>query len=116
MIWVVMPAMLTAVECECPGAPQVAYMDLARVRLQADCGLADVGPAACLAGRLTLLPGMCGTPAQARSGPSSSPWSGCTTEHPCMLSLRDADMHAACKRMLCKPESRLPYLLAPYTT
>lgn len=32
------------------------------------------------------------------------------------VGLRDADMHATCTRMLCKPESSLPYLLAPYST
>lgn len=43
---------------------QVAYLDLARMRLRPECGLLHVGPAACLAGRLTLLPGMMGAPAQ----------------------------------------------------
>ena len=43
---------------------QVAYLDLARMRLQTECGLLHVGPAACLAGRLTLLPGIMGAPAQ----------------------------------------------------
>ena len=46
---------------------QVAYLTLACVQLRAEAGLADVGPAACLAGRLALLPGLFGAPAQARA-------------------------------------------------
>ena len=34
------------------------------MRLRPECGLLHVGPAACLAGRLTLLPGIMGAPAQ----------------------------------------------------
>ena len=43
---------------------QVAYLDLARMRLRPECGLLHAGPAACLAGRLNLLPGIMGAPAQ----------------------------------------------------
>ncbi len=50
------------------GRPQVAYLDLRRMRV-ASAGLADAGPAACLAGRLALLPGLFGTAAQARTAP-----------------------------------------------
>lgn len=42
----------------------MAYLDLSRVQLRPECGLLHVGPAACLAGRLTLLPGIMGAPAQ----------------------------------------------------
>lgn len=45
----------------------MAYLSLACVQLRAEAGLADVGPAACLAGRLALLPGLFGAPAQVRS-------------------------------------------------
>ena len=42
----------------------MAYLDLARVRLRPESGLLHVGPGACLAGRLTMLPGMMDVPAQ----------------------------------------------------
>ena len=48
---------------------QVAYLDLRRMRVRGK-GLGDAGPAACLAGRLALLPGLFGTPSQARALPS----------------------------------------------
>ena len=48
---------------------QVAYLDLRRMRVGARAGLLDAGPAACLAGRMALLPGLFGTPSQARCGP-----------------------------------------------
>jgi hypothetical protein len=49
-------------------APPLAYLDLGGQRLRAGAGVVAPGPAACLAGELALLPGMFGTPAQARGG------------------------------------------------
>lgn len=44
---------------------QVAYLDLRRMRMGVRAGLLDAGPAACLAGRIALLPGLFGTSSQA---------------------------------------------------
>ena len=44
---------------------QVAYLDLRRMRVCARGAHLDAGPAACLAGRIVLLPGLFGTPSQA---------------------------------------------------
>lgn len=43
---------------------RVTYLDLAAAPPKPALGLADIGPAACLAGELTLLPGIMAAPAQ----------------------------------------------------
>lgn len=55
---------------------RVAYLDLAAAPPKPALGLADVGPAACLAGELTLLPGIMAAPAQVLPQPHrcSSLW------------------------------------------
>lgn len=43
---------------------QVAFLDLKRMRVHKETGLEDVGPAACLSGRLQLLRGQFGASSQ----------------------------------------------------
>ncbi len=45
---------------------QVAFLDLERMQLLPQSGLENVGPAACLSGRLQLLRGQFGTMSQVR--------------------------------------------------
>ena len=44
---------------------RVAYLDLKKMDVAAECGLTAVGPHACLAGDLHLVPGQYGTSSQA---------------------------------------------------
>ena len=46
-------------------AHRVAYLDLQKMEIAAECGLSAVGPRACLAGDLHLVPGQFGTSSQA---------------------------------------------------
>ena len=54
----------------------MAYLDLAAAPPKPALGLADIGPAACLAGELTLLPAIMAAPAQVLPQPHrcSSLW------------------------------------------
>jgi hypothetical protein len=68
-----------------PPAARVAYLDLAAAPPRLELGLADVGPAACLAGELSLLPGILASPAQAHTAPGRSWDAACHGRHACML-------------------------------
>jgi len=75
---------------------QVAYLDLRRMRV-ASAGLADAGPAACLAGRLALLPGLFGTAAQACAAPCK-PCVQAMRMRPVVLSSLSSAVCAVCPR------------------
>jgi len=75
------------------GRRQVAYLDLRRMRV-ASAGLADAGPAACLAGRLALLPGLFGTAAQARTTPCKP----CVRMRPVAVSSMPSALCGVCPR------------------
>lgn len=45
---------------------KVAFLDLARMRPHAESGARDVGPQACISGRIHVLPGQLGTSSQVR--------------------------------------------------
>ena len=51
--------------CEAFRATKMAFLDLQKMSLQPQAGVADAGPAACLAGDLTLVPSQMGAPSQA---------------------------------------------------
>lgn len=50
-------------------AQRIAYLDLASMELADSCGLSAVGPRACLAGDLHLVPGQFGASSQVRHEP-----------------------------------------------
>lgn len=50
-----------------------AFLDLQKMRIMPAASLTDIGPCACLAGDLRLVPGQLGTPSQVCSGPLPHP-------------------------------------------
>ena len=70
--WAASRRVRQAVPGRSPAAARVAYLDLAAAPPRPELGLADIGPAACLAGELSLLPGILASPAQAWTAPGTS--------------------------------------------
>ena len=101
-------------------ATGVAFLDTQKMSLQPEAGLTDAGPAACLAGELTLAPGQLGAPSQASTSCISTVrpplhWDAALM-HCCPTACRGERLHAwhvvpSCHGTWCHPAMQVIFHL-----